>query len=251
MSDVLAFFQSDKVRNRFSEVLGEKAQSFLLSVNQIITSNSKLQSASIESLYSAAVTAALLDLPFNSSLGYAYIVPRKGEAQFQIGYKGLIQLAHRTGQFTRIHASDVKEGELVSQDRLTGDITFNWLDNETRTGLKTIGYVSYFRLVNGFESTLYMTAAEMDKHAKTYSDSYRIEKGEWVDNYDRMALKTVLKLNLLRNAPLSPQLTMAIERDQAVIKDDKVIYVDNTKTSNSVESAINAIASIIDGTNSE
>lgn len=245
MNNVIKFFQSEEVKKRFAEVLGDKANGFLLSVNQIIKSNNRLQHVSIESIYNAAVTAALLDLPISESLGYAYIIPRKGEAQFQIGYKGFLQLAHRTGQFVRINQSDVKEGELVHHNRLSGDIEFNWLDGKIRNQHPTIGYVSYFRLLNGFESTLYMTTEEMEKHAKTYSDSYRMEKGEWVDNYDRMALKTVLKLNLWRNAPLSSQLRMAIERDQAVIKDDRIIYVDNQQPGN-IDSAIDAITNIME-----
>lgn len=244
MSEIVKFFQSESVKNRFQEILGDKANSFLISISQAVTSNKLLQTASRETIYNAAVTAALLDLPINASLGYAYIVPYKGEAQFQIGYKGLIQLALRTGKFLRINASDVREGELVIRNRLTGDIVFNWLSDEERANLKVVGYVSYFKLNNGFESTYYMSASEMEAHAKRYSQTYKAGKGVWIENFEAMALKTVLKLNLAKNAPLSPQLQQAIESDQAVITNNGTIYVDNQPDTQGIDDVAETILKI-------
>ncbi|MFM7854781.1 MAG: recombinase RecT, partial [Flammeovirgaceae bacterium] len=152
-----------------------------------------------------------------------------GQAQFQIGYKGFIQLAQRSGKFKTINVSDVKEGELLDFDRLTGQIQFNW-QNEGREKLKTIGYVAYFELLNGFTKLLYMTEAEMEKHGKTYSQTYKKGFGNWKDNFESMAEKTAIKLLLSKYAPLSTQMEVALISDQAVLAGETAIYPDNEKT---------------------
>lgn len=247
MSELVKFLKSTPVKNRFEEIIGEKAEMFIASVIQAINTNKALLNATRESVINAAVTAALLDLPI-SPLGYAYIVPYKNEAQFQIGYKGLVQLALRTNEFLRINASDVREGELVSRNRLTGDIEFSWLSDDERANRRVIGYVSYFKLQNGFESTLYMTTTEVEVHAKKYSKNYnKYNSGVWAENFDAMAIKTVMKLNLAKNAPLSTSLQRAIEADQSVVIDNKDAgltfkYVDNQ--SDGIEEAASKIAAI-------
>ncbi len=186
------------------------------------------------------MVAATLDLPLNNNLGFAYIVPYNSKqpdgsykvvAQFQIGYKGFKQLALRTGQFLLISATDVREGEIVSNNRGTGEITFKWIEDEKeRDSKKVIGYVSYFKLVNGFESTFYMTTEKIEKHAKQFSQTYKKGYGQWKDDFESMALKTVTKLNLSKNAPLSVDLQKAVTFDQGIIKDSDtqdVSYVDN------------------------
>lgn len=133
--------------------------------------------------------------------------------------KGFKQLAHRTGQFTRINASDVREGEIKFHDRLSGDMVFEWIQDESeRKKKKVIGYVSYFKLVNGYEQTLYKSHEDLIAHGKKYSQTFKQDKGLWKDDEDSMMLKTVTKLNLSKNAPLSIQLQMAIKADQGVIK---------------------------------
>ncbi len=232
-------FKQKSIQERFEKLLGKKAQGFITSVLQTVNSNGLLQTADPQTVLNASATAAALDLPINNSLGYAYIIPYntkqadgsyKTVAQFQLGYKGFIQLAQRSGQFVRINASDVREGEIDNRDRLSGDISFNWIEDETERNAKpVIGYVSYFRLSNGFESTLFMSVDEMSQHGTKYSKTFK--KGLWQTDFDTMAKKTVIKLNLSKNAPLSIEMQNAIQSDQSVQSEEgKFQYVDNDNT---------------------
>lgn len=219
--------ESDNVKKRIQEVQGKNAASFVTSIIQIANSSQMLADAEPSSIVSAAMTAATLNLPLNNALGLAYIVPFKEKqkdgsyltkGQFMLGWKGLVRLAQRSGQFVRLNSGVVKEGEIVSFDRLTGDIKFNWeQDDEKREQLKPIGYFAYFKLVNGYEHTYYMTMKEMDAHAKKYSQTYKKGFGIWKDDYESMANKTVLKLLISKFAPLSIEMASAVEKDQAVL----------------------------------
>lgn len=236
-------FQKDEVRNKFQEMLGKRAPSFITSVLQIVASNNLLAKADPHSVYHSAAVAATLDLPLNNNLGFAYIVPYnqkqpdgtyKQVAQFQLGYKGLKQLALRSGQFKLMHSSDVREGELKSRNRLTGEIVFDWIqDEQERLKSKIIGYVSYFELQNGYTQTLYMSIADLEKHGKKYSQTFKKGFGLWKDDFESMCMKTVTKMNLSKNAPLSVDMQRAVIVDQAVINDSDttdVTYVDNDET---------------------
>lgn len=229
-----SFLNSDSVKNKFTEILGQKGVGFISSVLSVVNSNPQLQKADQNSVYTSALLAASLDLPINSNLGLAYIVPYKQKqpdgtykdvAQFQLGYKGFLQLAQRSGQFKTINSTDVREGEIISFDRMSGEITFNWIqDSKLRLSRKIIGYLSYFKLLNGFENSLYMTIEEIDAHAKKYSQTYKkYGTGLWKDEFDGMAKKTVTKLNLSKNAPLSIEMQRAVVSDQAVIKNDNFV----------------------------
>lgn len=234
---------SPSIQKRLNDILGKRASVFATSVIQITQSNALLAQAEPSSIVGAAMTAATLNLPLNNSLGLAYIIPFNSKqpdgsykvmAQFQIGYKGFRQLALRSGQFVRINATEVKEGEIAFMDRLSGDIDFQWeTDSQKRLKLKTIGYVAYFRLKNGYEATFYMTIAELEAHGKKFSQTYKKNFGLWKDDFDSMALKTVLKLLLSKAAPLSIEMQTAIETDQAAFKDEEntqdIDYVDNSK----------------------
>lgn len=236
-------FGKDEVRNKFQEMLGKRAPSFITSVLQIVASNALLSKADPHSVYHSAAVAATLDLPLNNNLGFAYIVPynqsyqeegvwkKKQVAQFQLGYKGFKQLALRSGQFKGMNSTDVREGELKERNRLTGAITFEWVQDEAeREKLPVIGYLSYFELLNGYSQTFYMTIGDLRKHGKKYSQTFKSDKGLWVDDFDSMCLKTVTKLNLSKNAPLSVDMQKAITFDQAIINDsetEEVTYVDN------------------------
>lgn len=237
-------FQKDEVRNKFQEMLGKRAPSFITSVLQIVASNNLLSKADPHSVYHSAAVAATLDLPLNNNLGFAYIVPynqsyqdesgqwkKKQVAQFQLGYKGFKQLALRSGQFKGMNSTDVREGELKEHNRLTGDIKFEWIQDETeREKLPIIGYLSYFELLNGFSQTFYMSIKKLEKHGKKYSQTYKNDKGLWKDDFDAMCMKTVTKLNLSKNAPLSVDMQKAITFDQAIINDsdtEDVTYIDN------------------------
>lgn len=237
-------FGRDEVRNKFQEMLGKRAPSFITSVLQIVASNKLLASSDPHSVYHSAAVAATLDLPLNNGLGFAYIVPynesykddggnwkKKQVAQFQIGYKGFKQLALRSGQFIAINTTDVREGELISRDRQTGKMVFKWVEDDAqRDALKIIGYLSYFELSNGFTQNYYMTMSDIEKHAKKYSQTYKMNKGLWVDDHHNMCMKTVTKLNLSKNAPLSIEMQKAIVVDQAIINNEDatdITYVDH------------------------
>jgi len=228
------FLNSDSIKSKFAEVLGDKDKgvAFVTSILSVVNSNGQLASADQNSLYTAALMAATLDLPINPSIGHSFLVPfntkqadgtYKTMVQFQISAKGLKQLAMRSGQFLKMNDSDVREGEIESVDRMTGEIKFNWIqDDKERLSKPVVGFISYFKLQNGFESTFYMTKEEVELHAKTYSQTYKkFGTGLWKEQFSKMASKTVIKLHLSKDAPLSTSVQKALISDQAVIKNDK------------------------------
>lgn len=233
--------QNPNTQKYLESVLGERKGSFVNNLVALVANNANLQVCEPYTIMFAAMKATALNLPLDNSLGFAYVLPYKDNkknitvAQFQLGYKGVKQLALRTAQFLKLNATEVREGEFVRRDRLSGDIIFNFEDDaEKREKLPIIGYVSYFRLSSGFDSTLYMTKAEMEAHALRYSQTYRSKDAKiksaskWTTDFDAMALKTVTKLNLSKNAPLSVELADAIKADQAVMyKQDEYSYMDN------------------------
>ena len=207
-------------KNKFNEMLGKKAAGFMSSIIAVTNNNKLLAKAEPATVIGAAAQAAMLDLPINQSLGFAYIVPYKGAAQFQLGYKGYIQLAQRSGQYVDIGAKTVFEGELEYENRLLEKFKFG-----ERTGDKVIGYIAYFRLVNGFEKMLFMTLEEMQAHAKRYSKSYSGGTDKWgLADFNVMAEKTVLKRLLSKFGPLSiesVQMSQALSNDGGVISMNK------------------------------
>ena len=230
---VSQFLNQSNVLQKFADLLGTKAQGFIASVISAVNSNDLLKGATNESVYSAALMAATLDLPVNQNLGFAYFIPfnnrkaNKQECQFQIGYKGFIQLAMRSGQFKTISATPIYENQLVSENPLTGFV-FDF----TKKSQNIIGYAAYFSLINGFEKTLYMNVEELKKHGVTYSQTFKKGFGLWNDNFDAMAQKTVIKLLLSKYAPLSIEMQKAQIADQGVIRDVETMqvdYVDNSK----------------------
>lgn len=237
-----------KTQDYLQQVLAEKKSAFVNNITALVANDVKLQACEPISLMYAGIKATALDLPLDANLGFAYVIPYnnrkagKTEAQFQMGYKGFIQLAIRSGQFKTLNVTDVKEGELKEVNLLTGEIAFEAHPN--RAELKTIGYVAYFRLINGFEKTLYMDAKEMEKHAKTYSQSYGSKNdftrkaSKWTTDFDAMAKKTVIKLLLSRYAPLSVEMQSAITSDQAVMDDKGTHYIDHTTAEEAVAEEI-------------
>ncbi|TNU61827.1 recombinase RecT [Bacillus velezensis] len=199
---------SPAVMNRFEEVLGKRASQFTASILSLYNSENTLQKAEPMSVISSAMVAATLDLPVDKNLGYAWIVPYKGRAQFQLGYKGYIQLALRTGQYKSINCISVHKGELQKWNPLTEEIE---IDFEKRESGAVIGYAAYFELLNGFRKTVYWTKAQVEKHKKKFSKS---DFG-WGKDWDAMALKTVLKSMLSKWGILS------IEMQKAVIEDNE------------------------------
>lgn len=228
------FIANPRTQDYLTTVLEDKKASFVNNITALVTNNAALQVCKPDTLMFACLKATALDLPLDQNLGFAYVLPykdsKKGEtlAQFQMGYKGFVQLALRTGQFKTLNATEVHEGELVGEDFVTGELTFKKAEN--RETLPVIGYVAYFKLLNGFEKYLYMTAAEMKAHALRFSQTYKRGYGLWADKdmFDSMAKKTVLKLLLSKYAPLSVEMQSAIKADQAVLKnEDSVEYVDD------------------------
>lgn len=202
----------DNVKKRFEEILGKKAAGFMSSIISATKANPRLRSANPNSVLSSAVVAATLDLPINQNLGFAHIVPYGGEAQFQMGWKGFVQLAIRTNQYKSMNAAPVYEGELKSYNRITGEIEF---DLDAKKSNKVIGFVAFFRLINGFEKYFYMTLEEVTAHGKRYSKSFAT--GNWATNFEPMALKTVIKLLLSKWGILSIEMQTAMEADQAIV----------------------------------
>lgn len=236
-TQIKEYFNKDNIQSKLKELLGARAPQFATTILQICNGNEQLKEAEPQSVFNAACLAATMNLPINPNLGYAYILPYKDNrankvlAQFQVGYKGFIQLAQRSGRFKLINATDVKDGELIRYDRHTGELEFDFIQNiSERSKAKTVGYVSYFRLDNGFENSLYMPIEDVEIHAKKYSQTYKKGFGKWSDDFDKMALKTVLKLNLSKNAPLSIDLEKAIIADQSHIANVdtmEIDYIDN------------------------
>ena len=228
-----------RTQDYLKSVLSEKKSSFVNNLTALVSNNKKLQECEPLSLMYAGIKATALNLPLDSNLGFAYVIPfknnkeHKTEAQFQMGYKGYIQLAIRSGQFRTINVIKVKEGEIKHRDMLTGDIEFEPV--EKREDKKTIGYAAFIRLTNGFEKTLYMTSDEIEKHAKKYSQTYSSKyddvrkKSKWTTDFDAMAEKTVLKRILSKYAPLSVEMKDAVLADQSVITEHGQKYVDNVQ----------------------
>lgn len=242
-SGLQALIEKDSVKKRFDEVLGKRANQFASSLISIVNSSEMLAKADPQSVLTSAMKAAVLDLPIDPNLGFAYIVPfnntkaNKVEAQFQLGFKGFIQLALRTGEYKNINCVDIREGEIKKIDFLRDEYEIEFIQSGERTDRKIVGYAGYFKLMNGFEKTVYWPEAELIAHAKKYSQTFKkYGTGLWKDNFDGMAKKTVIKSMLSKWGILSidfqkSKLAEAIEADQAVIGEDltPIEYPDNPK----------------------
>ncbi|UWZ92342.1 recombinase RecT [[Pasteurella] aerogenes] len=231
---IKTLFESPNVKQKLQELLNKNAATFTTSVLQIVNSNAMLRNADPMSVFNAACMAATLNLPLQNGLGFAYIVPyqnrkeKKTEAQFQLGYKGLIQLAQRSGQFKRLVAVPVYEKQLLAEDPING-FEFDWKQKPAKDE-KPIGYYAYFKLINEFTAELYMSTQDVYDHAARYSQTYKKGYGVWHDNFEAMAIKTVLKLLLSKQAPLSVEMQQAVLADQAVVKNvenSEFSYPDN------------------------
>ncbi len=247
--DVLkSIMNAESVQQQFKNALGKNAGTFVASVIDLYNGDTGLQQCQPKQVVMEALKAAVLHLPINKALGYAYVIPFKNtkkvngqwvkvyEPVFQMGYKGYIQLAMRTGQYRTINADAVYEGELRKVNKLTGEIAF---DGE-RTSDKVVGYFCYFELLNGFSKTLYMTVEQMANHAKRYSKGLvkYDEAGNkvdvtvdslvaladlpmapdsktvgWLGNFHGMAIKTVIRNLLSKYGYLSVEMQNAISND--------------------------------------
>jgi len=217
------FLESDNMKNRITELMGNQASAFIASVLQIVSNDSKLEKVDKVTIYNAAMMAATLQLPINKNLGFAYIVPYSSSAQFQMGWKGYVQLAQRTAQYKKINVTEVYESQFNSFNTLTEELD---ADFSVEPSGKIIGYAAFFKLHNGFEKVDFWTIKKVETHAKRFSKTYN--SGPWQTDFDAMAKKTVLKSILSKWGIMSIEMQKAIEADQSVIRDnDELEYPDN------------------------
>ena len=233
-----AWLNNDAIKKKLVDRLGKNAEVFRSTLINIYNSNPQLQNCDGRSILGAAFFATSLNLSIAPGLAQAYIVPFKVydkdlrkdiyKATFQIGTKGYLQLALRTGQYARINASKVCEGEIRGFNPITGEpVLGDKLSNEI------IGYVAYMQLINGFEKTLYMTKPEIQAYAEKYSPSYNYDRrngknsSPWSTNFDEMATKTVLKKLLRSWGILSSDLVSALRGDQSIVDKNTFSYPDN------------------------
>lgn len=248
-TSIVEYMSESSIRSNIEKTLAERTPQFIASVASLVNSSADLRKCERKSVLSACLVSASINLPFTPGLGLSYIVPydttikEKGAdangkaivvpkkvklAQWQIGWKGLVQLALRTKRYRHINVTDVREGEYLGVDRMTGQHNFSWVSSEAeREKKQVIGYLSYFELLEGFSKTHYMTVQEIENHAKRYSSAYRAGFGNWIKDFDPMGKKTVLKLLLDKFGPKSQELEKAIQADQAAVEEKGLHYVDN------------------------
>jgi recombination protein RecT len=259
--DVLKnMLNAPSVKEQFQNALAKSAPAFVSSLIDLYNGDSNLQLCEPKAVVMEALKAAVLKLPINKNLGYAFIIPFNNSVRdvkgtwtkkmipvFQMGYKGYIQLAMRTGQYRTINADVVYVGELRKVNKLTGEIAF---DGEKKSD-KVVGYFCYFELLNGFSKTLYMTVEQMAYHAKKYSKSIRNETTVenlinlanlpvaidnktvgWMGNFHDMAKKTVIRNLLSKYGYLSIEMQQAIQNDtegDIEVRDALVVKNGNTQ----------------------
>jgi recombination protein RecT len=190
------------------DALKENAGAFSASILDLYNSDKYLANCNPKQVFGECLKAVSLKLPINKQLGFAYVIAYKGQPQFQIGYKGLIQLCMRTGQYKHINADVVYEGELKGFDKLTGELD---LSGERKSD-KVIGYFAYIETLNGFTHSKYMTVDAVTVHAKRYSKSFT--SGAWSTNFDEMAIKTVLRLLLSHYGYMSVEMMNAFASEE-------------------------------------
>ena len=249
---VKSLLQTPDVIKRFNETLGKKAPQFMTSLINVVAGSTELQKSDVNSIMSSAFKAAAFDLPIDQNLGFSAIVPYNSSrkdaqgnwtkvslAQFQIMWRGFVQLAIRTGEYEEMNCSEVYEDEIIFYNPIKGKCEFVKDFTQTtqrKTGQKdkVAGYYAYFKLKSGFEKELYMSKEEIEQHALTYSQSYRSDKekgkqtSKWTTDFDAMGRKTVIKMILSKWGILSIEMQKALESDQEVFEPDgSSTYADN------------------------
>lgn len=236
-----AYLTQDAVKNQINQVIGGKnGQRFISAVVSAVNTNPMLQECTNQSILSAALLGESLNLSPSPQLGQYYMVPyddrKKGKvAQFQLGYKGYIQLAIRSGQYKKLNVLSIKEGELIHFDALNEEIEVRLIeDEEQREQAATIGYYAMFEYVNGFRKAIYWSKAKMEAHALKYSKGYASDKRNgtswtfWSKDFDGMAYKTMLRQLISKWGIMSIDMITAIDSDMAIINEDgSKTYVDN------------------------
>ncbi len=206
IAGVKSLLNSPTIKKRFEEVLGKRAPQFMTSIVNLVNSDTNLQKCDQMSVISSAMVAATLDLPVDKNLGYAWVVPYGNKASFQLGYKGYIQLALRTALYRTINAIPVHEGELQKWDPLTEELIIDFTKKKSDA---VEGYAGHFELINGFRKTVYWTKEQIEAHRRKFSKS---DFG-WKNDYDAMALKTVIRNMLSKWGILSIEMRQAFSED--------------------------------------
>lgn len=237
---ISTYLTADAVKNQINQVVGGKdGQRFISAIVSAVNTNPALQECTNQSILSGALLGESLKLSPSPQLGQYYLVPfndkNKGKvAQFQLGYKGYIQLAIRSGQYKKLNVLAIKEGELIRFDPLNEEIEVRLIeDEEEREQANTIGYYAMFEYTNGFRKAIYWSKRKMEAHALKYSKGYQAKKGYtfWEKDFDGMAYKTMLRQLISKWGIMSIDMASAIDSDMAVINEDGTKdYVDNDAT---------------------
>lgn len=239
---ITAYLTNDAVKNQINSIIGGKdGQRFISAIVSAVNNNPTLQECTNQSILSGALLGESLKLSPSPQLGQYYLVPfndkEKGKvAQFQLGYKGYIQLAIRSGQYKKLNVLAIKQGELEYFDPLNEDIQINLMidDWDAREQAETIGYYAMFELCNGFRKAIYWSKKQMESHAIKYSPGYKKDKEKgwnytfWSKDFDGMAYKTMLRQLISKWGVMSIDMKTAFESDMASINEDLTPnYVDN------------------------
>lgn len=236
MVELKHFLNESAVKSKFEEVLGKKAPQFLASILNVADQSEQLKLCSPVSIMSSAMVAASLDLPIDSNLGFSALVPYNSsktgyQAQFQIMYKGFIQLAIRSGYYKDMNCSSIYADELISYNPIYGTIETvkdfsKCKDRASGDKSKIVGYFAWFEMNTGYRHELYMTTEEVEQHALEYSQSYKSDKrynrksSRWSTDFEKMALKTVMKMLLSKWGMLSVEMQNAMLSDQKIFDND-------------------------------
>lgn len=246
-----AFINADSIRRRIEKVIGgERGQRFITAITSAVNTNSSLKECTPDSIFYAALLGETLNLSPSPQLGQYYLVPfndkKKGKiAQFQLGYKGYIQLAIRTGIYKDIDVIEIREGEYKGRNKTTGKHQFEFIDDEDiRESKLIIGYMAYFEQLNGFSKTIYWTKDKMIRHADKYAPAFNMNATKdkvsyqdfidkkypkqdewkyssfWYKNFDQMAFKTLLRQLISKWGNMSIEMQRAYDSDQAIIHED-------------------------------
>ncbi|RXI38693.1 recombinase RecT [Clostridium tetani] len=210
---IKGLMNSPAIKKRFEEVLKQRAPQYMSSIVNLVNSDINLKKCDQMSVVASCMVAATLDLPVDKNLGYAWVVPYGNKAQFQLGYKGYVQLALRTGQYKSINVIEIHEGELIDWNPLTEELKIDFSKKESDA---VIGYAGYFELLNGFKKSTYWTKEQITKHKNKFSKS---DFG-WKKDFDAMARKTVLRNMLSKWGILSIEMQNAYTADQRIIKNE-------------------------------
>lgn len=204
--------------------LKENAGAFAASIIDLYSSDTYLQNCAPQAVFAEVLKAVSLKLPINKQLGFAYIIPRRDHGvwkpTFQLGYKGYIQLCMRTGAYRYINAGPVYEGELKKVDKLSGEVDLS--GEPAGEDAPVIGYFAYMETLNGFRKCLYWPNEKLLRHVKRYSDSCKSGSKIWKDNFEEMAIKTVLRYLLSHWGVMSTEMEQAFQAENVEAADQMI-----------------------------